>query len=111
MPDITTGSTINCLYLNYQLLYFKGKQGTDVKHEFYIGHILHILILPGPGWFNELGSLSPILCGFAPGFVSCKNGALDSQPQVIKLTSCLPKVDGSLRVLRLTSPIKLTTTI
>jgi hypothetical protein len=27
----------------------KGKQGTDVKHGFYIRHILHILILPGPG--------------------------------------------------------------
>jgi len=33
----------------------------------------------------------------------CKlqKGALDSQPQVIKLTSCLPMVGGSLRVLRL----------
>ena len=29
-----------------------------------------------------------------------RKGALDSQPQVIQLTSCLPKVDGSLRVLR-----------
>jgi hypothetical protein len=27
-----------------------------------------------------------------------KNGALDSQPQVIKSTSCLPMVGGSLRV-------------
>ena len=34
---------------------------------------------------------------FAPGFVYYKKGALDSQPQVIKLTSCLPMVGGSLR--------------
>ena len=66
-----------------------------------------------PGWLNELGrcrarvakwarkmdyltthtSLSPIRCGFAPGFVNYKKGALDSQ--VIKLTSCLPMVGGS----------------
>ena len=34
-------------------------------------------------------NLSPIRRGFAPGFVNCKNGAFDSQPQVIKHTSCL----------------------
>jgi hypothetical protein len=28
--------------------------------------------------------------GFASGFVNYKKGALDSQPQVIKFTSCLP---------------------
>jgi len=33
-----------------------------------------------------------------------KNGAPDSQPQVIKFTSCLPMVDGSLRLL---PPLKL----
>jgi hypothetical protein len=36
-----------------------------------------------------------------------KTGALDSQPQVIKFTSCLPMVGGSLRVLRLLPPLKL----
>ena len=36
-----------------------------------------------------------------------KKGALDSQPQVIKFTSCLPMVGGSLRVLRLLPPLKL----
>ena len=46
-------------------------------------------------------------CGFAPGFVNYKKGALDSQPQVIKFISCLPMVDGSLRVLRLLPPLKL----
>jgi hypothetical protein len=45
--------------------------------------------------------------GFAPGFVNYKKGALDSQPQVIKFTSCLPMVGGSLRVLRLLPPLKL----
>ena len=53
----------------------------------------------GPGWLNELGSwitltthtsLSPIRRGFTPGFVNHKKGALDSQSQVIKFTSCLP---------------------
>jgi len=42
-------------------------------------------------------SLSPIRRGFAPSFVNYKKGALDSQPQVIKFTSCLPRVGGSLR--------------
>ena len=33
-------------------------------------------------------------------FVNYKKGALDdSQPQVIKITSCLPMIGGSLRVL------------
>ena len=32
--------------------------------------------------------------GFAPGFVNYKKGALDSQSQVIKFTSYLPRVDG-----------------
>ena len=41
---------------------------------------------------------------FAPGFVNYKKGALDSQPQVIKFSSCLPMVGGSLRVLRLPPP-------
>jgi hypothetical protein len=36
--------------------------------------------------------------GFAPGFVYYKKGALDSQPQMIKFTSCLPMVGGSLLV-------------
>ena len=52
-------------------------------------------------------SLSPIRRGFAPGFVNYKKGALDSQPQVIKFTSCLPMVGGSLRVLRLPPPLNL----
>ena len=45
--------------------------------------------------------------GFAPGFVNYKKGALDSPPQGIKFTSCLPMVGGSLRVLRLLPPLKL----
>ena len=38
-------------------------------------------------------------------FVDYKKGALDSQPQVIKFTSCLPMVGGSLRVLQLLPPL------
>ena len=45
--------------------------------------------------------------GFAPGFVNCKKGPLDSQPQVIKFTRCLPMVDDSLRIIRLPPPLKL----
>ena len=41
-------------------------------------------------------SLSPIRRGFAPGFLNYKKGVLDSQSQGIKITSCLPMVDGSL---------------
>ena len=44
---------------------------------------------------------------FAPGFVNYKKGAFDSQPQVIKFTSFLPMVGGSLRVHRLLPPLKL----
>jgi hypothetical protein len=36
-----------------------------------------------------------------------QKSAIDSHPQVIKLTSCLPMVGGSLRVLRLLPPLKL----
>jgi hypothetical protein len=42
-----------------------------------------------------------------PGLVNYKKGALDSQPQVIKFTSCLPIVGRSLWVLRLLPPLKL----
>ena len=52
-------------------------------------------------------SLSPIRRGFVPGYVDFKTGALDSQLQVIKFTSCLPMVGGSLWVLRLPPSLKL----
>jgi hypothetical protein len=41
------------------------------------------------------------------GFVNYKKGALDSQQQVIKFTSCLPMGGGSLRVLQLLPPLRL----
>ena len=87
-------------------------------HLFNLGCFMcapNVTTIQGPGWLNELGSwnylsthtsLSPIRSGFAPGFVDYKKGALDSQPQVTKLTSCLPMVGGSLRVLRLPPPLK-----
>ena len=52
-------------------------------------------------------SISPIRRGFAPGFVNYKKGALDSQPQVIKFSSYLLMVGGSLQVLQLLPPLKL----
>ena len=51
--------------------------------------------------------ISAIWRGFSPGFANYKKGALDSQPQVIKFTSYLPMVGGSLRVLLLLPPLKL----
>ena len=43
-------------------------------------------------------SPSPIRRGLVPSFVNYKKGTLDSQPQVIKFTSCLSRVGGSLWV-------------
>jgi len=42
-------------------------------------------------------TLSPIRMGSRPVFVNYKKAALDSQPQMLKLTNCLPMVGGSLR--------------
>ena len=39
--------------------------------------------------------------------VNYKKGAFDSQPQVIKFTSCLHMAGGSLQVLLLLPPLKL----
>ena len=50
-------------------------------------------------WLDYLtihANISPMRLRFAPGFVNYKKGALDSQ--VIKLTSCLSMVGGSLLV-------------
>ena len=54
-------------------------------------------------------SYKPItnMLGFAPGFVNYQKDALDSQPQVITFTSCLPMVGGSLRIPGLLPPLKL----
>ena len=52
-------------------------------------------------------SLSQIQRGFAPGCVNNKKGALDSKSHVIKFTSCLAMVGGSLRVLWLFPLLKL----
>jgi hypothetical protein len=39
--------------------------------------------------------------GSRPVFVNYKKAALDSQPQMLKLTNFLPMVGGSLKVLQL----------
>ena len=44
--------------------------------------------------------------GSRPALWITKKGAFDSQPQVIKFTSCLPMVGGSLQVLPLLPPLK-----
>jgi hypothetical protein len=70
----------------------------------------------GPGWLNELGSWITYQLiqayhqygvGSRPALLITKKGALDSQLQVIKFTSCLHMVGGSLRVLCLLTPLKL----
>ena len=44
--------------------------------------------------------------GFASGFVNYKKDKLDSQPQLIKFTSCFPVVGGSLQILRIIPQLK-----
>jgi len=62
-------------------------------------------------YLTTLTRLSPMRRGLAPGFVYYKKGALDSLPQVIKFTSCLPMVGGSLRVFRLLPPLNMVSVI
>jgi hypothetical protein len=93
--------SLHCLYFNWVLII----------------HIWYHQSFKGPlvaQWVRSLDltahtSLSPIRRGFAPNFVDYKKGALDSQPQVIKFTSCLARVGGSQRIHRLPPPIKLVT--
>jgi hypothetical protein len=92
------------LRVNWQSFYF--------CYNTYIPSVLFIRGARVAQWVRSLDptthtSLSPIRRGFAPSFVNYKKGALDSQPQVIKITSCLPRVGGSLQVLRLPPPLKL----
>jgi len=68
------------------------KQLTADRHVAPLGHIS---LIPGLSVFD------------ISGFVDYKKSALDLQSQGIKLTICLPMVDGSLRVLRLFPPLKL----
>jgi len=56
-------------------------------------------------WYNLITVLQQPL--HKSNFINYKKGALDLQPQVIKFTSCLLMVGGSLRVLRLPPPLKL----
>jgi hypothetical protein len=59
--------------------------------------IFTLSLIQGPGWLNELvvgipnNSDKPITntAWDRAGFVNYKKGALDSQPEVIKFTSCL----------------------
>ena len=99
-------------------LFFKSNLGTVLT----VWYILFFILFPlcryyswqngVAQWVRSLDltahtSLSPIRREFTPSFVNYKKSALDSKPQVIKFTSCLPRVGGSLRVLRLPPPLKL----
>jgi hypothetical protein len=100
----------NILCRNHKIIY----QSTNFSYYTFTAAPNHFDI-QGPGWLDELRSLdltahtslSPIRREFAPSFVNYKKGALDSQPQVTRFTSCLPRVGGSLRVLRFPPPLKL----
>jgi hypothetical protein len=58
-----------------------------------------------------LSTASLFISSCFKGFVNYQKGALDSQPQVITFTSCLPMVGGSVWVLWLRPPLKLVTMI
>ena len=90
----------------------------EVKRYYIVSYIFYIInptaqkLIRVAQWVKSLDlttrtSLSPIWSGFAPCFVNYKKGALDSQPQAIKFTSCLPMVNGSLRAVQLLPPLKL----
>ena len=68
-----------------------------ITRETYCYFLENFKIIQGLGWLNEL----PIRRGFVPGW------CIRLAAQVIKFTSCLPMVGGSLRVLRLPPPLKL----
>jgi hypothetical protein len=57
-----------------------------------------IKFFPGYSGFLQYG------VGSRPALEITKKNALDSQPQVIKFTSCLPMIGGSLRLI---PPLKL----
>jgi hypothetical protein len=83
------------------------RASTKLSASFFAVHRSNLLELFLHILFETYTSLSPIRRGFEPDFVNYKKGVLDSQPQVIKFTSCLPMVGGSLRVLRFLPPLKL----
>ena len=89
---------------------------TLVRHCFLYSSVLCYFISCASVQYLALGltthtSLSLIRHGLKPSCVHNKKGALDSQPHVIKFTSCLAMFDGSLWVLRLPPPLKLVTMI
>ena len=52
-------------------------------------------------------SLSPVRRGFAPSFVNYNKRCTRIAAVSVKFTNCLPRVGGSLRVLRLLPPLTL----
>ena len=95
-----------CFTMNTCLYVYKGPGGSMSYGSFTMFYYEQCLyVYKGPGgsmsywsldYLTTHTSLSPVRRGFAPGFVNYKKDALDSQPQVIKLTSCLSMVGGSL---------------
>ena len=105
-----------CLYINIHLE--EGSSGesgltyTYIETEVAIERVIIHKQYPGGLMSQVVGlpnnSYTPHQYGMGsrPALYITKNGALESQPQVIKFTSCLSMVGGSLRVLRLLPPLK-----
>ena len=79
-----------------------------------MGDSQHSIILRGPGGSisyvaGSNNSYKPItnMAWVRDRLYKLQKGALDSQTQVIKFTSCLPMVGGSLRILLPPPPLKL----
>jgi hypothetical protein len=86
---------MNPIEFSEQIAYMNPKLSTLATTLEILAVILHLTWI----FLRTHTSLSSIRRGFAPGFVNYKMGALDSQSQVIKFTSYLPMVGGSLRLL------------
>ena len=79
----------------------------------YLIKLFYFIYSRGPCWsmsyvVGSNSSYKPItnLTWISAQICKLQTGALDSHPQVIKFTSCLLRVDGSLRVLWLSPPLK-----
>ena len=96
-------------WVGFDVMFFSISENFILEKLIYI-YNCRVRVAQWGRWLDYLTthtSLSPIRRGFAPGFVNCKKGALDWQPQVIEFTSCLHMVGGSHRVFRLLPPLKL----
>ena len=81
--------------------HWKWSPRCEMRWEVHFEHNIHVSMIV----CLSNNSYTPITN--TSSFVNYKKGALDSQPHMIKFTSCLSMDGGSLRVLRLPPPLKL----